>query len=230
MKVLVGGPVSDMHEYCFDDLVKSRKSLTYKNHDLLFVDNSQTDRFYKRIKEAGLPVQRIEYKDKARDRMIECRNILREHTLKNGYDYFLNLDQDIMPPDNIIERLLAHNEKIVTAIYFNPLSLPTGEIKLRPVIGFIEGKKLRFLKPEDMNKGLREVDVCGSGCIMMHREVLEKLEFRYDKGSAGFDDVMFVHDAKKNGYKVYVDTSLVVKHLVGSRPWVWKDLLKQNRM
>jgi len=230
-KVLVGGPVSDMHEYCFNEFIKSRKSLTYKNHDILLVDNSKTDKFYKRIKEAGLPVERIEYREKARDRLIESRNLLRKHAIENGYDYFLNLDQDIMPPNDIVERLIKHKKKVVTALYFNPIRLPkTGEIKIRPVIGFLEGTRVRFLKPEEMNKGIVEVDVCGSGCIIMHREVLEKVEFRYDKEGEGFDDVMFVQDAKEKGYKVYADTSLVVKHLIMSRPWSWRELQKKNQL
>lgn len=230
-KVLVGGPVSDMHAYCFDEMIKSRKGLTYKNFGLLLVDNSKTEGFYKRIKETGVPVERVEYKEKARDRLVESRNLLRRHMLENGYDYFLNLDQDVIPPNDIVERLLKHNKKIVTAIYFNAIRLPlTGEVKLRPVAGVMEGTNVRFLKPEEMNKGLREVDACGSGCIMMHREVMEKVGFRYNKESEGFDDVMFVYDAKQQGYKVYADTSLVVKHLVMSRPWSWRDLQKKNQM
>ncbi len=231
MKVLVGGPVSDMHEYCFEELVRSRKSLIYKNHHVMLVDNSEKDEFYKRLKKEGFHVEKVGYRKKARDRLVDSRNLLRKYAIENNYDYFLNLDQDIIPPKDIIERLLKHKEKIVTAIYFNPIRLPlTGEVKLRPVVGVMEGTKIRFLKPEEMNKGLREVDVCGSGCIIMHREVLEKVEFRYNKESDGFDDVMFVYDAKQNGYKVYADTSLLVKHLVISRPWSWKELQKKNEM
>lgn len=230
-KVLVGGPVSDFHEYCFSDFVKSRKNLTYNNHDLLFVDNSKTPSFASRLESEGFMVKRIPYKEKARDRLVDSRNLLRNYMVDNGYDFFLNLDQDIMPPPNIIERLLSHGKKVVTAIYFNPIRLPvSNEVKLRPVVGFLEGNNVRFLRPEEMNKGLLEVDACGSGCILMHRDVLSKLEFRYNEGSEGFDDVMFVHDAKNLGYKVYVDTSLVVKHLVVSRPWSWRDLQKDGRM
>ncbi len=230
-KVLVGGPVSDLHDYCFDEFVNSRKSLTYKNHDLLFVDNSKTDNFYKRLNDAKLPVKRAEYKEKARDRLIDSRNMLREYMIENNYDYFLNLDQDIMPPSDIVEKLLKHDVKVVTAIYFNPIRLPmTGEVKIRPVVGVMDGLNVRFLKPHEMDKGLLEVDVCGSGCIIMHRDVLEKVKFRYDKESEGFDDVMFVHDAKQQGFKVYADTSLIVKHLVVSRPWSWRDLQKESKM
>ena len=81
LKILVGSPVSDLYDYCFKDFVKSRKSLSYKNHDLFFVDNSKSRSFSKKLKENGLPFTRIEYLENARERMVVSRNILRKKIL-----------------------------------------------------------------------------------------------------------------------------------------------------
>ena len=111
-KVLVGSPVSDLYDYCFDEFLQSRKSLTYRNCDIFFVDNSETETFSKKLEQHKLPFSKIEYLENARERMVVSRNLLRKKVLEEGYDFFLNLDQDIIPPRNIIERLLKNNKKI----------------------------------------------------------------------------------------------------------------------
>ena len=60
-----------------------------------------------------------------------------------------------------------------------------------------------------------EVRACGLGCVLIHRSVLEKVEFRYNKHTSGFDDVFFCEDVIKAGFKVYADTSIRCRHLYG---------------
>lgn len=228
-KVLVGSPISDMYEYCFDKFVSSRKRLTYPNHDLFFVDNSKDDKFFKRIQETGLPVTRTPWTDKARQRMIDSRNLLRQKVLNEGYDYFLNLDQDIIPPDDIVERLIKHDKDVVTGIYFNPLTNSKGEKQLRAVICVKEGNNLRYINNKELSTPqLVKVHVCGTGCILIHRRVLEKIRFRYDPNQGYFDDSWFVIDAYDNGFEVYADTGTKCQHLIVERPWDWGQLLDKN--
>ena len=66
-----------------------------------------------------------------------------------------------------------------------------------------------------------EIKMCGTGCILIHRNVLEKLEFR-ENLEGGFDDVTFCNDViEKLGLKIYLDTSVKCGHLVKERPWRW---------
>lgn len=228
-KVLVGSPISDLYEYCFDKFAASRKRLTYPNHDLFFVDNSKEDDFSKKVKNAGLPVTRIPWADKARLRMINSRNLLRKKALEEGYDYFLNLDQDIIPPDDIVERLIRHDKDVVTGVYYNPLTNSKGERQLRAVICVKEGDKLRYLNNKELaTPHLIKVHVCGTGCILIHRKVLEKIEFRYDPNDLLFDDSWFVVDAYDEGFEVYADTGAKCQHLILEKPWDWGQLLKSN--
>lgn len=116
-----------------------------------FVDNSKDDKFSKRVQKDGLPVTRIPWVDKARLRMVNSRNLLRQKVLDEGYDYFLNLDQDIIPPDDIVERLIKHKKDVVTGIYFNPLTNHQGEKHLRAVICVKEGNKLRYINNKELS-------------------------------------------------------------------------------
>ena len=64
---------------------------------------------------------------------------------------------------------------------------------------------------------LLKIKACGVGCVLIHKDVLEKVSFRYDKTYVCFDDMFFCDDAVKNGFDIYVDASVKCKHLVMSR-------------
>ncbi len=133
MKVLVGSPVSKHHTYCTPQYLEAIKNLSYKDYDILLVDNSEDDKWYKEIKNS-VPIVRYGYEhESVKTRMVACRNYLRDYTLKNGYDYFLDLDQDVIPPKDIIERMLAHKKDFVTGIYFNYFEKTRGKLERTPV-------------------------------------------------------------------------------------------------
>lgn len=63
--------------------------------------------------------------------------------------------------------------------------------------------------------------MCGTGCLLIHKSVLEKLEFR-ENLEGGFDDVIFCKDViEKLNLKIYSDNSVKCNHLVRERPWHW---------
>src|SRR3989338_8075490 len=119
MKFLVGSPVSKHHKYCAPQYLEMLKNLSYSNYDVLLVDNSDTEDFYNEIKDKVLIVRFGYDKETIKERMVASRNYIREYVLKNGYDYFMDIDQDVIPPKDVIERMLAHKKDFVTGIYYN---------------------------------------------------------------------------------------------------------------
>ncbi|MDP3919143.1 MAG: hypothetical protein Q8Q35_04560, partial [Nanoarchaeota archaeon] len=108
-KVLVGTPICDWYRYCWDEFYEKVSNLDYDNYDLLFVDNSTDDSFYKELKEKGVNVIRSGFEfERARDRLIDGRNILRKKALDEGYDYFFNIEQDVIVPKNMIKSMLGY--------------------------------------------------------------------------------------------------------------------------
>lgn len=230
-KVLAGAPVSDMHSYCFDRYIKALKGLSYSNYDICLVDNSKDDTFFNKVKQIeGIEAKRIEYCEKARERMVNARNLLRQKVLDEGYDYFFNLDQDVIPPKDVLERLIAHKKEIITGLYFNPIRMPDGKSVIVPVVRKkVKGTKVTFFSLEEVEAPrLIEVGNLGTGCILIHRNVLEKIKFRYDPNKTSFDDSWFAYDAQKLGFKLYCDTGVKCQHLVSERPWKWGNLLKEG--
>ncbi len=225
-KVLVGCPTSDYHEYALQEYAEAVKNLTYKNYDILLVDNSKDNSYLEKLKMINLPAIKGTWHEEARERIVLSRNILREKVLEENYDYFLSLEQDVIPPKDILERLLQYKKRVVTGIYFNYINTKKG-IEIAPVAWSrinMEKEERYFLKPDDLNKGLLKIAMSGLGCILIHKSVLEKIKFRYEKNYPSFDDIFFGLDCMKNKTSFYTDTSLICKHLLKKRPWSWKNL------
>lgn len=227
-KVLVGCPVSDFHEYCTEEFIESIKTLTYPNYDVLLIDNSKDDKFFNSLKNK-IPVIKGKYFQDIHDRLAYNRNILRQKALDEGYDYFFNVDQDVIPPRNAIERMINHNKKIVTGAYFNPWE-KGGKKRLLATIWVCPPNQPAKLVPVRENivagNNLVKIDSCGSGCLLIHRSILKKIKFRCNPSEGeGVDDVFFCQDAKKSGFEIYADTSIKCKHMLTGRTWCWDDML-----
>jgi len=226
-KVLVGCPTSDYKDYCLKEYAGSIKNLSYKNYDILLVDNSEDDGYFNKIKSMGIKVIKDKFVESARDRIVNSRNILRKYALDNSYDYLLSLEQDIIPTKDIIERLLSHKKEAVCGVYF-AVNFYKGKHQLLPLVWVDfdkETKMMHYIDNERLwNNKLIEIATSGLGCMLIHKDVLEKIEFRYNKDDEGFDDMWFCKDLRESGIKLYCDTSLKCKHLI--KDWSWKDINK----
>ncbi|MBI2105460.1 hypothetical protein HYT56_01320 [Candidatus Woesearchaeota archaeon] len=229
-RILVGCPTSFHKEYCLKEYAEAIKKLTYNNYDLLLVDNSEDDNYLEKIKSLNLPVIKGPYFESARDRIIASRNILRQRVIDENYDYFLSLEQDVLPPADIIERLLQHKKEVMTGVYFANNVIP-GEIssKLIPLVYILEDKKTLSMRPLNeyelwKNQGLMQVVSAGLGCVLISKKVLEKIEFRYELNS--FDDRWFFLDLYNQKIPAYADTSIKCKHLIYNRPYPWSKIKK----
>lgn len=225
-KILVGCPTSDSHEYCLNEYVDMIKNLTYKNYSILLVDNSKEKDYFQKIKDLGIPVIKGPYYEGALKRVVTSRNIIRQHVLDEGYDYFLSLEQDVIPPKDIIEKLLAGRKSIVTGVYFKPCQ---KEQEYSPMLwgNYNKGNEnVQYFSTNFIlsHKGLLKVDACGLGCILIHRSVLKKIRFRYEEDLRVFDDMHFSIDVKKNDFQIFANTEAVCKHLLEKKKWSWDSL------
>lgn len=235
-KILVGCPTYNGREYCLNQYINAIKKLTYSNYDLLIVDNSKTKDYYNKIKGMSINIIKDKYSENANERIVNSRNILRDKFLKEHYDYFLSLEQDVIPPLDVIESLLKHNKEIVSGIYYNYFKKPDKTMLLQPLVykelTEEEKKKLKEYKDIQLGEGplrrqctaeevedeeLIKLKACGLGCVLIHKDVLEKVKFRYEKNTKCFDDMYFCGDAGTAGFDIYADTSVKCKHMVLGR-------------
>lgn len=219
-KVLVGCPTSNHKNYALKSYVEGIKALDYDNFDILIVDNSKNNNYMKKIERLGLPVIKGPYHERARQRIIDSRNMLRQKALDESYDYFFSLEQDVIPPKDVIQRLLDHNKKIVTGVYFSNQTNDGVTMTVPLLWQRVKDEEVRFMSTEEvMEPRLMEVAACGVGCIMIHKDVLDKIKFRFNKDDNSFDDMWFCKDSFDAGFKVYADTSIKCKHLILGGSW-----------
>tara|TARA_Y100000310_G_scaffold144893_3_gene144248 strand:+ start:58977 stop:59738 length:762 start_codon:yes stop_codon:yes gene_type:complete len=230
-KILIGAPTAAPYMYCLAEYVARVKELSYDNYDVVLVDNSETEGYKEVIESFGIKAIRApEFISDSRERLAASRNILRKKALDEGYDYFLSLEQDVIPPKDIIEQLLQHKKKVMTGVYFKPVLLNLahkGEVvkqvkKLMPLLGgFIPGmqEKMHWYSAEEVTgRKIIQVRFSGLGCVLMHRDVLEKIKFRVEKRVFCHDDVWFSHDLYDKGFALFCDTYVKCKHLLKEKP------------
>lgn len=150
------------------------------------------------------------------------RNNIVKNALLTKSDYIFFLDSDMILQENTLNRLLSHDEDIVTGIYYKKFSPYTPTIMRKvsdygynPIIDFDFG----YLTEIDNN--LIEIDAVGLGCILIKTEIFKRLKFPWFKitwietnnePKILSEDYYFCNLLKQNGYKLYADKSVQCKH------------------
>jgi GT2 family glycosyltransferase len=158
------------------------------------------------------------------------RNTVVRKFLESDCDYLLMMDNDC--PPNSIDRLIEmadYDKDIIGGLCFGylkemivPFCMKKNEEGTYNIADVCEGG------------GVMECDAIGSGNMMIARRVLENIDFpfrnEYDKEGIKIKglDFNFCARAKKKGYKVWCDTSLICSHWTTiNLSVVWKTLQKQ---
>ena len=230
-KVLVGCPTSFHKEYALSNYAQAVKSLNHPNYDILLVDNSKDGDYIKKIKEHGLNAIKGPYFKSALKRIITSRNILRKHALDNNYDYLFSLEQDVLPSKDALSRLISHEKQVVSGVYF-VYNILNGKRVLVPQAFKIlnnDGKEelpsmIPINEQEFLNNKLIKIVSCGLGCVLIHKDVLKQIKFRYE--NKVFDDRFFCIDLYKKNIHIYCDTSVKCRHLILNRQYPWNKIKK----
>jgi len=147
------------------------------------------------------------------------RNNLVEYAIQAGCSHLLMMDTDQIYPSDTIMKLIEHDLPIVGAKVhrryppFDPIMY-----KWDREIGRY------FMLPEEIwkNESLPEVDVVGTGCILVDIKVFMDLEYPWFKHEsvslksgqkAVGEDVYFCRKAKEAGYQIFADTTIKIDHL-----------------
>lgn len=222
--MLVACPTSSHHRYCKKEFIEAVSSFTYPNYDILVAENSRDDGYLNELKQEGINVVKGPWLQGVIPRITASRNLLRDYFLKNGYDYYFSIDQDTIPPLDVIERLIRHDKQVVSGVYFN-FHMVNGMPREMPVVWTDwddATESMKYLDVRHLAKPqLMEVSAFGMGCVLIKKEVIEKIAFRYDQQKGGFEDVYFCYDARKLGYRLYIDTTVRCDHIT-VRGGKWK--------
>jgi len=146
-----------------------------------------------------------------------ARNDLVERSLKHSPDYVLFVDSDMILPENILDSLINMKKDISSALYF--IRLPP----YKPLAKIIKDGLFYNLDAVPLNQ-IIEVDSVGMGCVLIKREVFEKLIEKdkkifdtkeinvKDKTQLLSEDTFFCSKARELGFKIFLNTGLICKH------------------
>jgi len=222
-KVLVGCPTCDLYDFCLEEYVTTVKSFDYPNFEVWFVDNSKDNKFFEKLKGMGLNVVKDKWQESIRDRIVSSRNILRQKVLDGKFDFFFSLEQDVMPATkDVIQRLLRHGKKVVSGLYFKPWPNKNGTVQLYAVMwNWVDPKykEIYSEKVADIPKDMVErrdklfaIKTAGLGCLLIHKDVLKNIKFRYDKEFSSFDNIHFSRDVRESRETIFADPTAVCHH------------------
>jgi GT2 family glycosyltransferase len=149
-----------------------------------------------------------------------ARNFIASEFLKSDCEVLVSIDSDILPPDDLIERVIkgmSKGHKIVAgyALVFKGNNPNNNSL----VMNFANFDGLIPDKPEQ--DALYEVANVGTGCIAVHRDVFEKMSKPYfefyfmdpDCTRVKGEDIYFCEKARENGFKIMLDPSLKCRHV-----------------
>ncbi len=216
-RILLFCPVSNHKDYILWHWIDYIKKFTYKNLEILLIDNSDNKIYAQRIQAAGIDCINVYAPQIAiREKMFACYKLFRQYFLENKFDYWLSLECDIFPPINVIEHLLALKSRVIGLPYFTFSDSKDQMLFTDFEIGFYENEKQRFqtfFKEFASFNGsvFRQVNT-GLGCLLVHRSIIKKIPFRHDPDQEIFQDTVFHNDMFNAGIPAYIDTSVICRH------------------
>lgn len=140
-----------------------------------------------------------------------------ENALKGNFDYIFFIDDDMICPDDLFERLYRHNVDLVAPLAFtrNPPHQPvcySNDDYWDPV-----HQKQLFVNDTIQNypkNQLFRCDAVGFGAALIKVEIIRKMQAPYFMSTTGTgEDILFCYKAQKAGAKIYMDSSTKLGHL-----------------
>jgi len=218
-KVLVAAPTWEGHKYILPKYLNRVKNLDYDNYSVLLVNNGKSKSFSKWLIKQGVKVIKIHYKNNIFERITDARNAIINYVLQHpDIKYLLSLDTDVIPPKNIITKLLNHKKPLVGSLvhagYYHkvPCILKDGYLikKGQRGLSFYSWKEVVKMRQK---KPLHKVWGTSVACLLIHRKIFEAgVKFRYTPYFHVGEDIWFMSEANEKGFSFYVDVSKRIPH------------------
>lgn len=243
MRILIACPIKD-REWILPDYLEHILALDYDKSkiSLYFVINNCIDNSLKHIKNFCIKhshlYERI-YVDNHTDKempddkrtkevrrnytyhlLAALRNRMLDKCVEIGADYLLSCDSDILVRPDTLKRLLEHKEHCVSSLVYNGYLYQSIDeaYKFSNCLRFNANKGIyehvvskRIAEPNSNPVGTTTVVDFTGACILISRELASKARYAYfNRG----EDEPFCKSAKKLGYNVLCDISMLQAHIM----------------
>ena len=137
--------------------------------------------------------------------------------VNNGFDYLWMIDDDMICPPDLFELLARHDVDVIAPLAFMRF-FPHKPVIYNVAEGFDTVTKQHYYQNYVVDRypknQLVECDAVGFGSVLIKTSILEKIDkpwFMVMTGSG--EDIHFCHQAKRAGFKIFMDTSTKLAHL-----------------
>lgn len=146
-----------------------------------------------------------------------ARETLADHALNAGMDYMLFIDDDMITPMDMFEKLYNRHVDIVAPLAFTR-NAPHYAVIYNCESGWDPVAKSDYMinhyvrnYPENE---LVRCDAVGFGAALIKMDVIRNMKPPYFMSTCGTgEDVLFCYNARKTGAKVYMDTAVKLGHI-----------------
>lgn len=146
----------------------------------------------------------------------QARNMAAKAMLEKGFTWLFFLDDDVIVPQDTLQRLIGRERDIVSGLYSRRQE-PIMPVAMRKM----PDKTNEFVT--DFTHGdIVPVDMVGAGALLIHRRVFERVpkpwfEWTMDREDVPPDerrseDFDFCAKAKNAGFQIWLDTSVQCLH------------------
>lgn len=161
------------------------------------------------------------------EKVLEQYQFARQMALDGGYDALMCVESDIILPPDALQKLTALETDIAYGLYV----FRHGRRQWSAYTFLKSTKGVSLSDDPEAAKArwgtVMEVAGVGQGCTLIHRRVLERIEFRLWPGTPWTvaPDWMLAYDAQQLGFRQVCDLSLVCGHML-KKPYpaiIWPD-------
>lgn len=202
------------------ECVNSLKKINYSNYKIIIVDNASFDNSVEILKKKLSDCKIIESKKNLG--FAGGNNLGIKYALGNKADYILLLNNDTLVESNFLNNMInsfnVDNRiglvgcKIMYYTQKNIIWYGGGYIDWFRFIGAHYGMK-------QIDKGQcnveKEIDFMTGCCMLIKREVFEKIRLLTEDYFMYFEDVDFCVKVKDAGYKIWYNPKAIIYHKVG---------------
>jgi hypothetical protein len=226
-KILITAPTSKAKNYAFKEWITNIRNFTYPNTEVVVFDNTNDNgenadllnKEFKRLFGHNNGFKAIHTNidsDSIIERMCKSHNECIEYAKNNKFRKVLHLETDIIPPLDVIERLLFHNKQVVGALYYRDEGIDR-RLMIQKTIKYSEYSfaNINMEQHEDISfidGKLKKVGHVGLGCVLIDINIFQNISFRFEKGVDLHPDCFFAEDCLRYNIPIYADTSLICQH------------------
>ena len=159
-----------------------------------------------------------------------ARNDFCEMAVTQGYDYIMFIDSDMVFPSNVINKLIALDADVATAVCYGRTGNHAPQVysEMKPATWF---RKNPISKRCDNVDGIFEIKGCGMACCLIGvgliREMLKRNIRPFEPFNGLGEDFAFCVRARKLGAVMLADGSIPIGH-IGEAIYTKEDWVKDT--